>query len=330
MRSLFNHSFKSSALILLLGLFACGKNGEKFDATGIFEAKEVIISAEAAGKLVQFNIEEGQVLKAGQEVGSIDCTQLLLQKEQLLASGTALKKKTFDPAEQVAVLEKQLLAQKNQHAALQEQMNNLQREQKRVSNLVASKAAPAKQLDDLDGQIRVLQNQLHASVNQLAVIEQQIKAQRSTSAQQNVGILGEEEPLQKRIELLNDQIQKCSIVNPVDGSVLTKYAEPHEVTAPGKPLYKLADLSTMTLRAYVSGSQLTELKTGQTVKVLVDKGEAAYRELAGTVSWISDKAEFTPKTIQTKEERANLVYAVKIQVQNDGFLKIGMYGEVVF
>ena len=153
---------------------------------------------------------------------------------------------------------------------------------------------------------------------------------RSNIATQNRSIMSEGQPLQKRVEQLEDQIKRANIINPIQGTILTKYAEAGEITSAGKALYKIADLSTMTLRAYITGTQLSQVKLGQAVKVKVDDGKDAYRELPGTITWISDKAEFTPKTIQTKEERANLVYAVKIKVRNDGYLKIGMYGEVLF
>ncbi len=164
----------------------------------------------------------------------------------------------------------------------------------------------------------------------MAVTQQQISVQRSNVATQNRGILSEGKPLEKRVAQLDDQLKRATILNPVQGTVITKYAEEGEITAAGKAMYKIADLSTMTLRAYITGTQISQVKLGQLVKVLVDDGADKYKELPGTVTWIADKAEFTPKTIQTKEERANLVYAIKVKVKNDGYLKIGMYGEIKF
>jgi HlyD family secretion protein len=209
----------------------------------------------------------------------------------------------------------------DQLAVQQSQLRTLERERTRTSNLVQADAATGKQLDDINAQIDVLQKQIR-------VTQQQIKVQQSNVGTQNRGILSEANPLEKRVAQLNDQLAKATIVNPVAGTVLTKYAETGEYTAPGKALYKIADLSWLTLRAYISGSQLSQIKLNQPVKVFVDQGAEEYKTLTGTITWISDKAEFTPKTIQTKEERANLVYAVKVRVKNDGYLKIGMYGEV--
>jgi len=195
---------------------------------------------------------------------------------------------------------------------------------------VAADAVPAKQLDDISGQVNVLKEKIVAGKTQLNVLQSQISAQRKLVAIQNRGILSEKGPMEKRVALIEDQLSKTSINNPVAGTVLTKYAQRNEFTATGKALYKIADLSMMKLRAYITGNQLAQVKLNQAVKIKVDDGNGGYKELAGTINWISDKAEFTPKTIQTKEERANLVYAIKIKVKNDGYLKIGMYGEVVF
>jgi HlyD family secretion protein len=169
---------------------------------------------------------------------------------------------------------------------------------------------------------------IEATRKEMAVTQQQINVQRSNISTQNRSILSEGKPLEKRVAQLQDQLQRANIVNPVAGTVITKYAEEGEITSTGKALYKIADLSTMILRAYITGTQLSQVKLGQTVKVLVDDGPKKYKELTGTITWISDKAEFTPKTIQTKDERSSLVYAIKIKVKNDGYLKIGMYGEV--
>jgi len=200
-------------------------------------------------------------------------------------------------------------------------LDNLLHEQKRVQNLLKADAATPKQLDDINAQVEELQKQLD-------VIRKQDAAQTSVLKTQTSGLRADVQPLVAQIEQINDQLAKTKIVNEVNGTVLTKYAEANEVAAAGKPLYKIADLSTIILRAYVTGDQLTGIKLNQQVKVLVDSAGGQYRELPGTIEWISSKAEFTPKTIQTKDERANLVYAVKIRVKNDGYLKIGMYGEV--
>jgi HlyD family secretion protein len=204
----------------------------------------------------------------------------------------------------------------------QSQLDNLLHEKTRTENLVRQDAATGKQLDDINAQIDMLRKQMQ-------VTQQQINVQRNNTGTQNRGILSQGKSLQKKVEQLDDQLNKANIKNPINGTVITKYAEVGEMTAAGKALYKIADLSTITLRAYITGTQLPQIKLGQAVKVLVDD-EKKYKELPGTITWISDKAEFTPKTIQTKEERANLVYAVKIKVKNDGYLKIGMYGEVKF
>ena len=211
----------------------------------------------------------------------------------------------------------------DQLAVQQSQLNNLQHERTRIENLLKQDAATGKQLDDINAQIDVVKKQM-------SVTQQQINVQRSNVSTQNRSILSEGKPLQKRVEQLQDQLQRANITNPINGTVLTKYAQAGEITSAGKALYKIADLSELTLRAYISGGQLSQVKLGQQVKVLVDDGEDKYKEYPGTITWISDKAEFTPKTIQTKEERANLVYATKIKVKNDGYLKIGMYGEVQF
>lgn len=207
-------------------------------------------------------------------------------------------------------------------------MRLLERERKRVDNLVKAEAVPSKQLDDVEGQIDILKKQIETTESQLTVFNQQIKSQIQQVSIQNRGVLSERKPLQERIAQMDDQLRRCNITNPFEGTVLVKYAAADEITAMGKPLYKIADLSTLTLRAYITGDQLAKVKLNQVVKVFVDNGKDDYKEVNGTVTWISGKAEFTPKTIQTKDERANLVYATKIKVKNDGYLKIGMYGEV--
>jgi HlyD family secretion protein len=289
-------------LLALLSLAACQDNEVTSDAYGKFEAREVIISAEASGKLIQFDVEEGQQLKAGELVGLIDTTLLHLQREQLRAKIRAVTGKTQDAEPQVRVL--------------QERRQNLLREERRLKALIADKAAPAKQLDDLQGQLEVIDKEIDA-----------IRAQSQTA---NRGILSEIAPIEAQIEVVEEQIRRSYIYNSVSGTVLLQLAEPYEMTAAGKPLYTIAPLEELELRAYVSGAQLPELQIGQEVTVLVDQDAESNRSLSGTISWIADEAEFTPKTVQTKEERVNLVYAFKVKVKNDGRLKMGMPGEVVF
>jgi HlyD family secretion protein len=301
---------------IALVLAACNSNDHDFDASGTFEADEVIVSAEATGKILSFSVEEGETISKDSTVGVIDAGNLALQREQVEASIEALGEKTADIGPQVKLLQNQLGVQ-------QSRLDNLLHERTRVQNLLKADAATQKQLDDINAQIDLVQKEMN-------VTQQQINVQRSNISTQNRSILSESKPLSKRAEQLEDQLQKANIINPVTGTVLAKYAEQGEVTSSGKALYKIADLSTVTLRAYITGTQLSQVKLGQVVKVLVDEDEDKYRELPGTITWIADQAEFTPKTIQTKEERANLVYAVKVKVKNDGFLKIGMYGEVKF
>lgn len=295
---------------------ACNRNTPKFDASGTFEVDEVIVSAEQNGKLLSFNVAEGQAISAQQVVGIIDAENLSLQKEQIQASIEALHDKTADVRPQVKLLQEQLDVQ-------QSQLNNMLHERTRIENLLKQDAATGKQLDDMNSQIEVLQRQMD-------VTRQQMNVQMTNTSTQNRTVLSEKKPLEKRVAQLSDQINKAQIINPVGGTVITKYAEPGEVTSAGKALYKIANLDTLTLRAYITGTQLPQIKLNQTVKVMIDSSANAYREYPGIITWVSDKAEFTPKTIQTKEERANLVYAIKVRVKNDGYLKIGMYGEVMF
>jgi len=311
----------NKGLNLLFGLTAsvllsCGGKNGKYDASGTFEADEVIVSAELPGKILRLDIEEGNSVAKDSVVGVLDAQNISLQKEQMEANIQALGEKTSDVTPQVKLLENQLAVQRSK-------LSNLLHEKARIENLLKQDAATGKQLDDINSEIDVAEKNID-------VTQQQINVQRNSVATQNRSILSESKPLQKRVAQLDDQLSKANIVNPVNGTVITKYAEAGEVTSAGKALYKIADLSTMTLRAYITGSQLSQLKLGQNVKVLVDDGADKYREMPGKVTWISDKAEFTPKTIQTKDERANLVYATKIKVKNDGYLKIGMYGEVKF
>jgi len=305
-----------SAAIAILFLTACGNNAEKYDASGTFEADEVVVSSEIGGKILSFDVQEGALLHKDSAVGFVDATNINLQKEQVEASIQSLGAKTLDVNPQIKMLEDQLAVQQSQY-------NNLLHEQQRIENLVKADAATKKQLDDIT-------NQIDVSKKQMQVTTQQIAVQRNSVGTQNRGILSEAGPLEKRVEQLKDQLNRARIINPIEGTVITKYAEIGEVTSVGKALYKVADLSFLNLRAYITGTQLSQIKLNQQVKVLIDNGKDKYKEYAGTIVWISDKAEFTPKTIQTKEERANLVYPIKVKVKNDGYLKIGMYGEVVF
>jgi len=307
---------KNLSILFLLALgVACNNNGNKSDASGTFEAEEVIVSSELSGKITEFSVQEGALLAKDTVVGLVDATNIALQKQQVEATIEALQQKTLDVNPQVRLLQQQLKVQ-------QSRLDNLLYEKQRVENLVKADAATKKQLDDILAQVDVVQKEMN-------VTSQQIEVQRTNIGTQNRSILSEGEPLKKRIAQLDDQLQRARIINPVAGTVLTKYAEAGEVTSPGKALYKIADLSYLHLRAYITGSQLPSIKLGQQVKVLIDQGAKKYKEYPGTIVWIADKAEFTPKTIQTKEERANLVYAIKVKVKNDGYLKIGMYGELM-
>jgi HlyD family secretion protein len=232
------------------------------------------------------------------------------------ASISVIKEKTTSADDQVAVAKKQLSVQ-------QAQLDHLYHERKRTAQLVQSDAAPRKQLDDLDAQVDQLQKQM-------AVTREQIDLYRSNTATQNRNILSEKAPLEKTVQQFQAQINKGQVISPITGIVLTNYALKGEMAVMGKPLFKIANTDTLTLRAYITGEQLPLIKTGQPVQVRIDQGDKKYRSYPGTITWISDKSEFTPKTIQTKNERANLVYALKVRVKNDGYLKIGMYGEVLF
>ena len=295
-------------------IFSCNKNENNSDASGAFEADEVIVSSELSGKILSFNVQEGLQIPKDSVIGIVDAKNISLQQEQVEASIKALDEKTSNVRPQVQLLQNQLTVQ-------QSQLSNLLHEKTRIENLLKADAATGKQLDDINYQIDVARKQI-------AVTQQQINVQLNNTSTQNRSILSEADPLKKRVAQLQDQVQKANIVNPVSGTVITKYAEPGEITAAGKALYKIADLSSLNLRAYITGAQLSQVKLGQVVKVLIDAGAKKFKEYSGSITWVSDKAEFTPKTIQTKEERANLVYAIKVKVKNDGYLKIGMYGEV--
>ena len=285
-------------ITVLMFLGGCSNNKQKSDAYGNFEATETIVSSESSGKLNEFNVEEGMLIEAGETVGYIDTNQLYLKKNQLAQQKNTTRTKFKNVSAQVSVL--------------QEQKRVALREKERIERLLKDEAATGKQLDDINGSIDVINRQINS-----------IEMQNTTTNEELKG-------LDVQIAQVVDQLQKSSITNPVKGTVILKLAEQGEIVSFGKPLYKIADISTMELRAYVSGAQLTEIKLGQKVKVLIDDGAKGYKTLEGEISWISSKAEFTPKIVQTKEERVNLVYAFKVRVVNDGSIKIGMPGEVVF
>jgi len=294
----------------------CNLNNQISDASGTFEADEVVVSSEVPGKILSLNLEEGSILAKDSMVGIIDSVPLELQKAQVEATIGALHQKTMDVRPQIKLLQDQI-------AVLKTQLDNALHEKARTENLIKADAATTKQLDDWNTQIDVLQKQI-------AVNEQQIKVQETTTGTQNSTVMSEFKPLRKSVAQINDQLKRANISNPINGTVLTKYAMAGEITSAGKALYKIADLSVITLRAYITGTQLAQVKLNQQVTVLVDSNATKYKKYEGVITMISDKAEFTPKTIQTKDERANLVYAIKIHVKNDGYLKIGMYGEVKF
>ncbi len=285
-------------------LSACSNKNEDYDASGSFEATEIIVSSEAAGKIEQLVLMEGQQLEKGERIGLIDTTQLYLQKMNLLTNVKGVRAQQPNIAAQTA--------------SIKEQIRTLQREKQRTTNLIKANAATQKQLDDINGQIEVLEKQLAASQSTLQKSSQNITAQSSA--------------LDIQIEQLEDRLQRSVITSPITGTVLNKYAEEGELANMGTPLFKIANIDDMTLRVYVTNDQLSSVKLNDKVQVYVDQGDESgnKKEYEGVVTWISDKSEFTPKTIQTKNERANLVYAMKVTVKNDGYLKIGMYGEVKF
>jgi HlyD family secretion protein len=304
-------------VIMLPAILAgCSSNNQVSDAQGTFEVDEVIVSSEVPGKIMSLNIQEGSILKKDSTVGVIDSVPLELQKAQIEATIGALHQKTTDVRPQVQELKDQIAAQKAQ-------LSDDFLEKARTERLIKADAATQKQLDDINTAINVLQKQIAAN-------EQQINVVQTTTGTQNNTVMSEFRPLKQSVAEIQDQLRRTNIVNPINGTVLTKYAMAGEVTSAGKALYKIGDLSVITLRAYVTGTQLVQIKLNQNVKVLVDSTSDTYRKYPGVITFISDKAEFTPKTIQTKDERANLVYAIKSHVKNDGYLKIGMYGEVKF
>ncbi|MEY4012797.1 MAG: hypothetical protein RIT22_1921, partial [Bacteroidota bacterium] len=281
--------------LILINLVACNKNNDKADGYGNFEATEVTISAEASGKIEYLNLEEGAILAPNTQVGLIDTIQLYLTKQQLISSKNTIASKSRNVLSQTAVLN--------------EQLKTTVIEQKRIQNMFAENAATKRQVDEINGKVNILNEQIKSIKTQEAPIN------------------NEQKSIDVQIEKTNDQIKKCKIINPFQGIVLAKYSEANEITNFGKPVYKIADISEMTLRIFVSEKQLNQIVVGQKVIVKIDT-EEDMKSYPGTISWIASSAEFTPKIIQTKEERANLVYAVKVKVKNDGSLKIGMPAEM--
>ncbi len=290
-----NYNYILVVSIIATTLFSCGKDNGKADGYGNFEATEITISAENNGKLIQFKVDEGDKLKKDQFVGFIDTVQFALKREQLVVSKSVVSSKSKGVLSQISVLKSKLKTAK---------INKV-----RIENLIKDNAGTQKQLDDVSGEMDIIKSQI-----------------RSVEIQ-NAPVVNELKNIDVQLKQIDDQIKKSKIINPVNGTVLTKYAEPNEITAFGKPLYKIADLSNMELRVYISETQLSDIKIGQEVNVKID-GVDAMKSYKGVVSWISSEAEFTPKIIQTKEERVALVYAAKINVVNDGSLKIGMPAEM--
>lgn len=287
--------------ILSFFLVACGSDKE-YDATGVFEATETTVYAEQSGVLLAFDVTEGDAIALGQEVGLIDTTQIWLKIQQAGATKKVYQSQKPDMEVQVA--------------ATRQQLAKARQDQQRYKELVADGAAPAKMLDDATNQVQVLQKQLDA---QLSALNTQLSTLNSQVLTVDV-----------QVSQLDDQLRKCHIIAPVKGTILEKYVEQGEFVATGKPLFKVADTEQMFIRAYVTSAQLKTVKVGQKVKVFADYGSGQKKEYDGTISWISSRSEFTPKTILTDDERADLVYALKVAIKNDGYAKIGMYGEVKF
>ena len=292
----------SSLLVLALAMTACGKGNTVYDASGVLESTEVTVSAEGNGKIMSLDLQEGDRLEAGAVVGCIDTVQLYLSKIQLEASRRAVGSGRLNISRQIAALESQIAKQRQ--------------ELDRFTKLEQAGASNRKQVEDIQAQIDIL--------------ERQLAAQKESLQNTNSNVSGQADALEAQMAQLEDRIRKCVITSPVSGTVLAKYSEAGELAVQGRALFKVADLESIRLRAYITADQLTNVKLGQAVKVYADQGTSGRKEYDGTLIWISDKAEFTPKTIQTRDERANLVYAVKIAVKNDGLIKLGMYGEVKF
>ena len=288
--------------ILSITFVSCGNNEKDYDATGTFEATEVTVAAEQSGTLMTFDVNEGDQMALGKEVGLIDTTQIWLKIQQAGATK--------------AVYQSQKPNMEAQIAATRQQLAKARQDQQRYRELVADGAAPSKMLDDATNQVAVLQKQLDAQISSLSTNTNALNKQMAATDVQ--------------VCQLMDQLQKCHITTPIKGIVLEKFVEKGEFVAVGKPLFKMADTEQMFIRAYVTSAQLQNIKVGQQAKVFADYGNGQKKEYGGTVSWISSRSEFTPKTILTDDERADLVYALKVAIKNDGYVKIGMYGEVKF
>ena len=331
-----------AAMIMIMA--SCGKKEKDFDATGTFEATEVTVSAEATGQLINFQVSEGQQLNIGQSVGNIDSRQLTLKNEQLATNNEQLvathgqleANKRQLAANRQATASKQLDLEK-QVASIRQQIDNQQRERERFAELLRDGAVPRKQVDDIDYQIQVLQKQLLATKEQIAgqnasLAEQDkgITAQIDGISSQQAGVTAQQAGVRSQQAQISDQIAHCWVKSPITGTVLEKYVEPGEFVSVGKPLFKIADIKNMFIRAYITSEQLKSVRIGQKVKVMADYGGGSKKNYEGVVTWISSRSEFTPKTIVTDDERADLVYAIKVKFVNDGYAKIGMYGEVKF
>ena len=285
---------------MALMMAACGDNEKEYDATGTFEATETTVFAEQSGALLTFDVSEGDELPMGLEVGLIDTTQTWLKIQQLVATKEVYQSQKPDMERQIA--------------ATRQQLAKARQDEQRYRELVADGAAPGKMLDDATSQVKVLQKQLDAQISSLSTSTRALDKQTAAADVQ--------------VSQLRDMLRKCHIVTPTKGTVLEKYVERGEFVSIGKPLFKMADTENMYMRAYLTSAQLQNVKLGQQVTVFADYGDGKRKEYAGTISWISSRSEFTPKTILTDDERADLVYAVKVAIKNDGFVKIGMYGEV--
>lgn len=297
-------------------LASCSDHKKDYDATGTFEATEVTVAAKSSGELKSFNLSEGQNVQANQVVGKIDDFQLQQKQEELTATEQQLDENASATSSRQLNIQEQL-------ASLSEQISNEEKEQKRYAELVKDGAVPRKQLDDINNHIKVLQRQYDATRNQFNSNNTSLKKQALAINAQKQGIKA-----QKR--QIEDQINNTQISSPISGVVLEKYVEKGEFISMSKPLFKVADTKTMFIRAYVTSKQLKNIKLGQKATVMADYGNGQKKQYNGIITWISSRSEFTPKTILTDDERADLVYAVKIQFQNDDYVKIGMYGEVKF
>ena len=315
---------------VLLVLASCGKKEKEFDATGTFEATEVTVSAKASGELEAFNLSEGQTIEAGMAVGNIDITQLSLKKNELATASSQLKANQEQLRSNRRATDSKQLDLKKQVASIKQQIANAKRERQRYTELVNDGAVPRKQLDDINYQISVLEKQLAATTDQLAATNRSLAEQSAGIDAQISGIDAQQQGLRVQQAQLDDQIANATVKTPIRGTILEKYVERGEFVSVGKPLFKMADTDNMFIRAYVTSAQLQGIKVGQACKVFANYGDGQKKEYPGTITWISSRSEFTPKTILTDDERADLVYAVKIAIQNDGFVKIGMYGEVKF